>query len=136
MTLLVTWRTNLMKHKIQHNIIPRTFIGIAIQMTHTMYGMQPNDSISAQILNAIPYKEMLLTTGYTLLDTVKKIGFAVLTKAEFKPAFFFILGIILICYGSLLFGKTILTSGLKIMVSLLLIGAGIASFIASNNAAQ
>ena len=125
-----------MKHKILHNILPMTFFCMAIHITHTTYGMQPNDSISAKIVSAIPYKEMLFTTGHTLLNTVKKIGLAVLAKAELKPALFFILGVILVCYGSFLFGKTIVTSGLKIIGSLLLIGAGIAAFIASNNATQ
>lgn len=125
-----------MKHKILQSIVPITLACMVINITHPAYSMQPNDSMPAKILSVIPYKEMLLTTGYTLFDTVKKIGLAVLAKAELKPALFFILGVILVCYGSFLFGKTIVTSGLKIVGSLLIIGAGIAAFIASNNATQ
>ena len=110
-------------------MLPMAILCVAISATHTTYGMEAVTSTSLSI-----FKNVLLTTGKTLANTIKAIGLAVLAKAELKPALFFICGIVLVCYGFYLFGKTILTSGLKIAGSLLLIGVGIAALMASNNA--
>jgi len=117
-----------MKYKVLYGMLPMAILYVAISATHTTHGMQTVTSTSLSI-----FKEMLLTTGKTLASTIKTIGSAVLTKAELKPAIFFICGIVLVCYGSYILGKTILTSGLKIAGSLLLIGVGIAALMASNN---